>query len=92
MLSMLLRLLDIAYPLSEVSFFYKIKTISLIRRLYYGERKPGRARGKPKTIRGLLEDLPTYGQGGRQHELGLNSQLPLGISFKPLFIRLKIQD
>lgn len=34
------------------------------------------AQGKPSTINRLLEDLPTCGSRGSQHEIGLNSQGP----------------
>lgn len=36
--------------------------------------KPGYERGNPTTISTLKEDLPTYGQRGRQHGQDLNSQ------------------
>lgn len=43
---------------------------------HFGGKKPGSARRKLKTIRGLITDLPTNDWRGSQLGLGLNPQAP----------------
>lgn len=44
---------------------------------HYGERKPGSAHWKPRTIYSTLVVIPRYGRQGSQYELDLNLQQPL---------------
>lgn len=55
--------------------YVALRDISLLRRRF-GGRKPGCAQGKPTTIRRLHADSCTFGRGGSQHDLDLNSQRP----------------